>query len=182
MHHPNQDPPHDTGDDAPMLSTRAVELGVALLTAAIGAVVMHGSYKEGIAWDVSGPQSGTFPFYIGAIMLAASAGTIFFTLRDWRALAACFIARGPFRHVAAVFVPICIYGIAIRLLGMYLASAMLIAWFMWRDTDEEGQRRYRMPKIAMVSIGVVVASYLIFERWFEVPLYAGPIVEWFGSN
>jgi hypothetical protein len=27
---------------------------------------------------------------------------------------------------------------------------------------------------------VVVASYLIFERWFQVPLYAGPLLEHFG--
>lgn len=166
-------------NDTPALSIRIAELAVALFTAAIAVTVMIGSYEQGIRWDVSGPQPGYFPFYVGAIMLAASCGTIFFTVRRWRTLGASFIARGPFRHVAAMFLPICVYGIVIRLLGMYLASALLIAWFMWRDRKERG---YAARTVVLVPLGVVVGSYLIFERWFEVPLYAGPVIEWLGLN
>jgi hypothetical protein len=32
----------------------------------------------------------------------------------------------------------------------------------------------------VVPLVVVAASYLIFERWFQVPLYAGPLMEYFG--
>jgi hypothetical protein len=31
---------------------------------------------------------------------------------------------------------------------------------------------------AAVSVGVVVATYLMFEKWFLVPLPKGPIEDW----
>lgn len=165
-------------ENAPAVSIRIVELAVALFTALIGAVVMIGSYEQGIAWNDAGPESGYFPFYIGLIMLAASAGTIFFTLFKWRALGGSFAGRGPLRYVVSVFVPMCVYGVAIRFLGMYLASLLFIAWFMWRDRSD---RRHSPLKIVLVPVAVVVVAYLIFERWFEVRLYAGPLVEWLGG-
>jgi putative tricarboxylic transport membrane protein len=168
----------ETGpENTPVISNRAAELGVALLTAVIGIGVMAGSYQVGITWSDTGPQSGYFPFYIGLIMLAASCGTIFFTLWRWSSSEGVFITRGPLRHVLAVFIPICVYVAAIRLLGMYLASVIFIAWFMAR---EGGEQRHGWLKTVLVSSGAVLAVYLIFERWFQVPLYAGPLVEWLG--
>lgn len=164
-------------ENAPALSIRIAELGVALFTALIGVVAMIGSYEQGVGWSDAGPESGYFPFYIGLLMLAASAGTIFFTARKWRALDGAFVARGPLRRVASVLLPMCVYGVAIRFLGMYLASLLFISWFMWRDRSD---RRHSPLRIIVVPIVVVIVSYLIFERWFKVPLYAGPLVEWFG--
>lgn len=159
------------------ITVRAAELVVALFTALVGAVVMRGSFVQGIGWEDSGPQSGYFPFYIGLFMLLASVGTIGFTLKNWRPLQRSFVERGPFRHVMSVFIPVCVYGVAIRLLGMYIASLLFIGWFMWRAQDEQRHARW---KIVVVPFAVVVASYLIFERWFQVPLYAGPLLEYFG--
>jgi hypothetical protein len=70
-----------------------------------------------------------------------------------------------------------VYGVAIRLLGMYLASLLFIGWFMWRA---DGASRHSRWKVVAVPLVVVAASYLIFERWFQVPLYAGPLMEYFG--
>lgn len=171
---------HDTsaaGDQTPVLLNRTAEIAVALLTMCIGIVVMTGSYEQGIGWSDSGPDAGYFPFYIGLIMSAASLGTIAFTLAKWRSLASVFVERGPFRHVVAVFVPICIYVIGIRLLGMYIASPLFIAWFMWR---EKGEQRHGLLKIVLIPVAVTVAAYLIFERWFQVPLYTGPVFAWLG--
>jgi hypothetical protein len=159
------------------LTLRAAELVVACFTALIGAVVMHGSLLQGIGWEDTGPQSGYFPFYIGLFMLLASLGIIGFTLKQWRSLKLSFVERGPFRHVMSVFIPICVYCALIRVLGMYLASLLLIGWFMWRSG---GEQRHAPWKIVAVPLAVTVASYFIFERWFQVPLYAGPLLEHFG--
>jgi hypothetical protein len=161
----------------PFITLRAAELVVASVTALLGAVVMWGSFVQGIGWEDSGPQSGYFPFYIGLFMLLASLGTIGFTLMHWRPLRRSFVERGPFRHVMSVFIPIVVYGVAIRLLGMYLASLLFIGWFMWRA---DGASRHSRWKVVAVPLVVVAASYLIFERWFQVPLYAGPLMEYFG--
>lgn len=175
----NHGPAETAADAAPVLSVRIVEIAVALFTAFLGALVMSGSYEQGIGWNEAGPESGYFPFYIGLIMLAASCGTILIALKQWRMLAGSFIARGPFRHVMAVFIPVCLYGVAIRILGMYLASVLFIAWFMWRD---RGEHRHGPVKIALVSLGTVFASYLIFERWFELRLHSGLLADWLGLN
>jgi hypothetical protein len=159
------------------ITVRAAELAVAVFTAIVGAVVMRGSYEQGIGWEDSGPQSGYFPFYIGLIMLAASLGTIALTLKHWRPLARSFVERAPFAHVMSVFIPVCVYGVGIRLLGMYIASLLFIGWFMWRA---QGETRHARWKIVVVPAAVVLASYLIFERWFQVPLYKGPLLAHFG--
>ena len=60
------------------------------------------------------------------------------------------------------------------LFGIYLASMVLIALFMlWLG-------RYRWPITAAISIGVPVAFYFMFEKWFLVPLPKGPIEDWLG--
>ena len=158
------------------ITVRAAELAVAVFTAIVGAVVMRGSYEQGIGWEDSGPQSGYFPFYIGLIMLAASLGTIALTLKHWRPLARSFVERAPFAHVMSVFIPVCVYGVGIRLLGMYIASLLFIGWFMWRAKGET----HAGWKIVVVPAAVVLASYLIFERWFQVPLFKGPLLAHFG--
>jgi len=53
------------------LSTRSVELVVALLVAAGGVVVIVDSLRVGISWAEDGPRAGYFPFFIGCILVGA---------------------------------------------------------------------------------------------------------------
>jgi putative tricarboxylic transport membrane protein len=58
--------------------------------------------------------------------------------------------------------------------GIYVASALLIGLFMkWFG-------RYGWPLVLLVSIGVPVATFLVFERWFLVPLPKGPLEDFLG--
>ena len=61
-----------SSDSPALVGTRWVELGLALFTTLIGAVVMFGSVEQGIGWGDSGPEPGYFPFYIGLMLSAAS--------------------------------------------------------------------------------------------------------------
>jgi hypothetical protein len=159
------------------LTVRSAEIGVALLTAALGALVMFDSYAQGIGWNDSGPEAGYFPFRVGLLMLLASVGTIGFALKHWVVLAEPLVARGPMRRVLTVFLPMCVYAIGIRWLGMYIASTLFIGWFMWRERDDG---RHSFAKIAAVSIGTTAACWVIFEVWFKVPMYAGPVFKYLG--
>ncbi|RPO27943.1 tripartite tricarboxylate transporter TctB, partial [Pseudomonas aeruginosa] len=42
-----------SSSDAPLVATRWVEIGLALFTAALGAIVMYGSQDIGIGWGDS---------------------------------------------------------------------------------------------------------------------------------
>jgi len=76
--------------------------------------------------------------------------------------------------VLSVVVPTAIYVVAVPWVGIYAASLVLIAVFMmWLG-------RYSIAMSAAVSIGVTIATYLMFEKWFLVPLPKGPIEDFFG--
>ena len=52
----------------PAISTRTMEIIVALALLAVGALVVFDSYRLGAKWGDDGPQSGYFPFYIGLLL------------------------------------------------------------------------------------------------------------------
>ncbi|WP_201196079.1 tripartite tricarboxylate transporter TctB family protein [Pseudomonas fluorescens] len=162
-----------SSDSPALVGTRWVELGLAIFTALIGAVVMVGSVEQGIGWGDSGPEPGYFPFYIGLMLCAASVANGVLTLVRWQALSISFVSRSAFRQVLSVFIPIALFVAAMPFTGIYVASACFIAWFMARDKVRA--RPYGNLMIASVSLGAALASYLIFALWFKVPLDAGPL-------
>ena len=40
--------------------------------------------------------------------------------------------------------------------------------------------RYRWITVLLVALGVPVVTYIMFERWFLVPLPKGPLEDWLG--
>jgi putative tricarboxylic transport membrane protein len=148
---------------------RAVEIGVGVFTALFGAIVVVGGLQAGIGWGAEGPRPGFFPFYIGLLIIASSAVNLLqIRLTDrWRR----FAEWRQLRHVLQVLVPTAIYVVAIPYVGIYLVSAALIAVFMvWLG-------KYRWSLTAAISIGVTIAIYLMFEKFFLVPLPKGPLEE-----
>jgi hypothetical protein len=151
---------------------RSVEIGTAVAMILFGAVVIIGSMKVGIGWGAEGPKSGFFPFYLGLSIIAASVINLFsaFT-QDARKI---FAEWSQLLSVLMVVVPTAIYVCAIPFVGIYVCSLILIAVFMtWLG-------RYSIGLSAFVAISVTVATYLMFEKWFLVPLPKGPIEDWLG--
>ena len=151
---------------------KLVEAGVTLLIALFGAIVIAGSLKAGINWGAEGPRAGFFPFYIGIFIVASSAINLWHAMQERDG--GLFAEWGQLRQVLSVVIPTGIYVGVMPFTGLYLASMVFIAWFMrWLG-------KYGWPIIAAVAIGMPVVTYLIFERWFLVPLPKGPIEEWLG--
>lgn len=150
------------------------EVGVALLLLVLAALVVVDSLRVGIGWADDGPRSGYFPFYIGLLLGAAATFILVGALRGRGEPAEPFADRSQLRLVAAMLVPLVFYVAAIGLVGIYVASAALIAWFMLRHG------RYRLPATAAIAFGVPLVAFLVFERWFLVPLPKGPIERMLG--
>jgi hypothetical protein len=149
------------------IPTRAVESAVAILICALGALVVFDSLRLGAKWAEDGPQAGYFPFYIGAI-LCLCGGALLLLGRIRRGdVPAVFVAWPELQRVLRVLGPAVLYVAAIQLLGLYLASAAYIAFFMVR------LGRYTVPLSAAVGAAVMAAFFLMFEVWFKVPLYKG---------
>ena len=82
--------------------------------------------------------------------------------------------RYELAKVMSILVPTSIYVALIPWIGIYVASVILIAVFMrWLG-------RYNWSLVAAISLGVPLAVFLIFERWFFLPLPKGPIEEFLG--
>jgi hypothetical protein len=149
-------------------SHRAVETGVALTTAGFAVLVIVGSLRAGINWGAEGPRAGFFPFYIGLFILLASMVNLFSAFID-SPREKLFAEWGQLLRVLSVIIPTAVFVGIIPTLGIYVSSAMLIALFMkWLG-------KYRWSIVAGVSVGVPVATFLVFEKWFLVPLPKGPV-------
>lgn len=154
------------------LPHRKVELGVAAAFGILGLIVIAGSLQVGIGWGAEGPKSGFFPFYVGLAIVVSSALNFRHALKSERDRLFAYFSQ--LAQVAAVVGPTAVYVIAIPFAGMYLPSIVLIAGFM------KLLGRYRWPASIAVSVGVMAATYVIFEKWFKVPLPKGPVEFYFG--
>jgi len=151
---------------------RTVEMGVAVACIVFGLITILGSMQVGIGWDASGPQSGFFPFYLGVIIVLSS----LMNLNNARAIDGEreFATWYQLRQVLAVIIPTTVYVFVLPYTGIYIASMVLIGGFMmWLG-------KYPLYKAVLYGVGVPVAIYFMFEKWFLVPLPKGPIEYWLG--
>lgn len=152
------------------ISRRAVDIVVGAVAFAVGVAVMFDTYRLGAGWDGGSPQSGYFPFRIGAIICIASA--VILARAIWRRRAGSpeiFVTWKRLRLVLAVLVPTLFYIVAIQLLGIYVASALFIAAFMRVGGG------YGWVKSAVVSAATGGVLFWLFEIQFLVPLPKGPL-------
>jgi hypothetical protein len=158
-----------SGSPSQAVRTRWPEVAVALLLQGLAVLVVVDSLRVGVGWADDGPRSGYFPFIIGVLLFASASWILLSQLRRWRTDRGEFAERAQLRQVASMAIPIALYIAAIALVGLYVASIVLIGWFMVRHG------RYRALPTAAVAVGVPLAAFLVFERWFLVPLPKGPL-------
>jgi uncharacterized membrane protein len=61
-----------------------------------------------------------------------------------------------------------------RLVGLYVASALYMGFYMrWVG-------RHSWVKVIAIALGIAIGSFLIFEKWFLVPMPKGPLEHWLG--
>jgi len=153
----------------PAFRQKSAEMAVAAFIFLLGAIVIYDSARLGARWGDDGPQAGYFPFYIGLILCASSAVNLALALLNRRDQDRTFVEVGQLKLVLTVLIPSAIYVGLIGWTGIYVASAVYVAFFMRR------LGKYPWWKVAAVSIGNSVAFFLIFEIWFKVPLPKGPV-------
>lgn len=146
-----------------------VDAITAVVVFLIGVVMMVDNYKVGAGWAADGPESGYFPFRVGAILCVAALIVFLKALFGKNRKHEIFVAWARFRLVLMVFVPTVVYVLAIEFAGIYVASAIFIAAFM-RVMDKRA-----WWKVALISIGVSATLFWLFEIQFMVPLPKGPL-------
>jgi len=161
----------ETGGAGP--SHRSVEVGVAAFMAFLALIGIYGSIKVGIGWGDEGPRAGFFPFYVSLVVLISCAINLI-PILNTPDKGRLFAEWGQIRQVLWVLVPTIVYVSLIPYLGIYVSSALLIAFFM-RLFGQYGW----MVTVA-VSVAVPILTFLMFETWFLVPLPKGPLESMLG--
>lgn len=155
-------------------SQRSVEIAVALSTFAFGIIVLIGSLQVGINWGVEGPKPGFFPFYVSLFIIVASIYNLVQAVTHGDIKEGLFSSWEQLRRVMSVVVPATVYVALVPFLGMYVSSILLIGVFMmWLG-------RYGLAMTLPIAVGVPAIVYIVFERYFQIPLPKGPIEYWLG--
>lgn len=161
--------PETTEGERALVSNRTMEIAVSVLLLIGSAIVVTDSTRLGFRWqEGEGPAPGYFPFYIALGLAAASVANLAKAIAG-PAQTGSFVSRTSIARVLAVLLPTVAYVVAMNWLGLYVASGFFILFFML-TVGREGPLR-----AIAVGVAVPIFFFLMFEKWFLVPLPKGPL-------
>ncbi len=146
---------------------------VALALAFVAGLLVLQALHLPVAWAGSGPGAGFFPFWL-AIGVEICAVLVF--LRSLRAATpegtGPFIPVGAWKPLLIAFLPMVAVIGMVDYLGLYLGGALYLAGYM------RFVGRHRPVSVLLVSVLVPLLLFLIFERWFLLPMPKGALLEY----
>jgi hypothetical protein len=146
-----------------------VDVVVAVLIFALGALVAWDSYRLGASWASDGPEAGYFPFRIGLLICICSAVVFGQALMRFRTDRKMFVSREQLGQVMVILLPSAVYVVGVWWIGIYVSSALFILLFM------KVAGHYSWLRSVVVGLAVSVTAFVLFEIWFKIPLPKGPL-------
>ena len=151
---------------------RVADLITASVLMLLGGGVVYDAARLGIGWETDGPKSGFFPFWLGVLLLAMCGGLLI--QAALRADSQPFSTRERLRPVLKVLWPAVAMVVVMQWTGLYVASVLYTAFYMrWIG-------RHSWLAVVALAVGVPLAAFIIFEKWFLVPMPKGPLETWLG--
>jgi putative tricarboxylic transport membrane protein len=163
---------HAAAERTASRSLRTADIVTASLLLGLGVLVLGDSIRMGIGWGSDGPQSGFVPFWLSAVLIFCCAIIIAHTAR--RASDKRFVTGEQLARVLKVLVPAAAMIALTPHLGLYVATVLYMAAYMrWA-----GRHSWKISIALPLSFALLI--FLLFERWFLVPLPKGPLEAWLG--
>ncbi len=158
-------------DDASpaVTSKRTIDMIVSVLLLAFAALLAWDNWKTGASWDSSGPQAGYFPFYLSLILGGAALFGLVKTLMDPAIESEAFVTRDQLKRVMTVLVPTFLFCLALKWLGIYLSSFLLIVGFM------RLVGKISLWKSLLTAFIFAATMFVVFDVAFDVIMPKGPI-------
>ena len=157
---------------------RLADLITAVVLMLLGVLVLGDALRLGAGWGSDGPRSGFFPFWLAVLLLLVSLGIFIQALR--RSALREFVTREQLRPVLQVVLPMAAFVVLIAPpglpwgLGLYVSGAIYLAFYMrWVG-------RHDWRAVIVLAVLVPVVTFIVFERWFLVPMPKGPLEAWLG--
>ena len=153
-----------------MISRFSAEIATATVTAGLGLAAVVGSLEFGIGWGVGRAGAGTFPFYIGLLVMAASVATLAQTIVGRRrcrpsSLTAC--RPGGWQRSSARW---SLFVICLAVPRPLRGDALSISPSSCGCRADIVSSSPRPPDLA-----AAVFFYFVLEMGFQVPLLKGPL-------
>jgi putative tricarboxylic transport membrane protein len=151
---------------------RTADLVTALGLMVVGVLVLADALRLGIGWGTDGPRSGFFPFWLAVLLLGCS---VAIAVQAWRRREGkVFVSREGVGPVLRMLLPAAGAVLVTQFLGLYVATALYMGFYMrWIG-------RHSWVAVAVISLAFPVVTFVIFERWFLVPMPKGPLEAWLG--
>ena len=151
---------------------RAADLVTAGVLFLLAGVVLFDAVRLGFGWGGDGPKSGFFPFWLAVIAMLACAAIAAQAVR--RRDGGSFLTRAQLIPVLKVIGPALALVVAMQFVGLYVASAVYIGTYMrWIG-------RHSWSAVVGLGLAIPLVTFVIFERWFLVPMPKGPLETWLG--
>lgn len=151
---------------------RLADIATASFLMLVGAVVLIDAIRLGFRWGTDGPQSGFFPFWLSVVLIAHSSAIIYRAVR--KDAGEAFATREQLRSVLTVAIPAAALVVFTQAIGLYVAGALYLFFYM------RLVGRHSWVSTVALSIGIPLVTFLVFEKWFLVPLPKGPVEAWLG--
>jgi len=151
---------------------RAAEVVTASVLMLLGGVVLFDAVRLGFGWGPDGPRSGFFPFWLALIMVLCCA--VIIVQAALHGPGQSFVSRERLAPVLTVLWPAVAAVALMHFVGLYVASALYLGFYMrWVG-------HHSWVTVFSLGVGIPVVTFLIFEKWFLVPMPKGPLEHWLG--
>src|SRR5438552_13265204 len=94
----------------------------------LGGVVIFDAHRLGTGWGTDGPKSGFFPFWLAAVLVVTCALILVQSLRERGTKS--FVTRDQLVPVLRVLVPATAAVLLMQFIGLYVASAIYLVYYM----------------------------------------------------
>lgn len=157
---------------------RKIEILTALGFAAFSLAVMWEAQKVGIGTPGKAFQPGFFPFWLGALLGLCALVLLFQQLTSGARVSyvAFFHDRTAWVSVLKVIVTAAAALVLVYLIGFYTAAIVYLFVYL------RFVGRHRWPAVLIMSLGIPIASHIIFEQILQILLPQGifSVIPYFG--
>ncbi len=154
--------------------TKTADIITALIILAFGVVVAIDSIGKGIGWAAEGPRAGFFPFAMAVLIVGGCLLVVRQAMAGTSSVKGSkrFVEPGGMKPIMIVVVPAVLMILLTEVIGLYLAAMLYLTLYI----KYAGHHSWRTS--LLIGIPVPLVSYIIFDKFFLIPMPMG----WYGAE